>query len=355
MEEEEIRQAEENRPQDMETHPTATTLVKAPSGEFDAGTEMPVVVEVACSLRCDLQGQLVRILDEDGLVVKEMELVSHEEPAPDQVSSVELPPETLSSDASPSADASSNRAVYRTEEFQVKAPIQPREYAWSAVFPAQEKDGVLHETSTASFSFVVKPHSTSMTVWDIPTPVGQNEKFTIKAGVLCSAGCALAGTKVQVFDERGTRIATGTLNEAPWSNAGPLYWAEIPLQAPDTIGLCDWSVKFAQPEDGMAHLESGASFAFMTAKPPEHVVTVQVVDKDKGTPVANADVALLLIGGAPYRARTDANGMARLYVPKGKYKLGVVMMDYKDYQATVEVQGDATFPVQFVYYPDLGG
>ncbi len=345
---------DKNRPQEMRTHETAISLVNAPAGEVDAGSDMQLAVEVKCSSGCGLEGLPIRIVDQEGATVKEIMLASHQESASTESSVVASPSEALPSNEAASISALPNVVVNRTEKFSVMAPLRPQPYTWTAVFPAQEKDDILHQESTAPFSFVVKPHSTSMTVWDVPSPVVQSGKFTFKTGVICRAGCSLAGQQVYVFDETGARIASGTLSDAPWSQAGPLYWAEIPVQAPDAIGLRDWSVKFTKPEDEMAHQASEACFSFMTSKKPDHTVTIQVTDKDRKFPVANADVVLLLIGGAPYRTRTDANGIAKLNVPKGKYTLGVVLMDYKDYEATVDVDSDATFPVEFLYHPDLG-
>jgi hypothetical protein len=59
----------------------------------------------------------------------------------------------------------------------------------------------------------------------------------------------------------------------------------------------------------------------VTASPPDHVVTVEVIDKDSKTPLSNAFVTLLPSGGFPYRNRTDDAGVARVSVPKGAYKL----------------------------------
>jgi hypothetical protein len=97
-------------------------------------------------------------------------------------------------------------AANETDEFIVKALIKPGEYTWTAVFSAQEKEGILHEESLASFSFIVRPHATSMTVWDVPSPIAFNTRFKIKIGVLCSAECKLTGNKVEIYDHQETNL-----------------------------------------------------------------------------------------------------------------------------------------------------
>src|SRR5262249_22232110 len=55
-------------------------------------------------------------------------------------------------------------------EFVVKAPATPGTYTWSAVYG---------ETSTP-ISFTVKPHTTSVVVWDIPSAIAAGETFRAK-------------------------------------------------------------------------------------------------------------------------------------------------------------------------------
>lgn len=332
---------------ETQLHETTTSLVIVPPAELDAGSEFALKVRVSCAVGCDLARQFVRIIDQNGALVKEIELPSSEETSP---SAKNIP------DKDPS-----EALVADTDEFAVKAPLKPGEYAWTALFPAQERDGVRHNESSALFSFLVKPHPTSMTIWDIPSPVVLGARFKIKAGVLCSVGCKLTGEKIEVFDEQGANVGTGLLSEEPWSYRGPLYWAEVELQAPTAKGVYEWNVRFSRsdrelaPREALEHLESAYPFAFAAASAPDHVVKLEVIDKQERTPVANADVALFQKNGFPYRTRTDAAGMATWNVPKGHYSVLVALMDYKDFKTTAEVDSDLTLKAEIVYDPDLGG
>lgn len=344
----------------IQTHETTTFLVMAPPAELDAGSEMVLKVRVSCASGCKLDGKAVRIIDRDGALVKELELASPEEPHPDETLAVKAAPQEFASDVTTPAE-DTTKVVNETDEFVVKSPLKPGEYAWTALFPAQENKDVLHQESSASFSFVVKPHKTSMTVWDVPSPIVLGSKFKLKAGVLCSVGCKLTGKKVEIYDADGANVGAAALSQEPWSNAGPMYWAEVELQAPATHGVYDWNAKFSRPAPEVAspedleHEESSFRFAFATARAPDHAVKLQVIDKEQKTPVANADVALFPEGGFPYRTRTDGSGMATLSVSKGHYEISVALMDYKNFKTTAQVDDDVTVQAEIVYEPDLGG
>jgi hypothetical protein len=187
---------------EVQGHETSTSMVKAALLELDAGTDMALKVRVSCSSNCNLQGSKVRIVDDEGAAVKEIELVTF--------------------------DGTGNE----TDEFVVKAPIEPGEYTWTAVFPAQEKEGVLHQESSTPFSFIVKPHATSMAVWDVPSPIVFTTKFKLKVGVKCSADCKLTDKNIEIYDQKGGKVATGKLGGVPWSATSALYWAEVNLKPP---------------------------------------------------------------------------------------------------------------------------
>jgi hypothetical protein len=310
----------EVKTEEIQAHETSTSMVKAGPAQLDAGTDIALKVKVSCSSACDLRGKIVKIMAQDA-VVKEIELVSF--------------------------DGVANE----TNEFVVKAPTKSGEYTWTAVFPAQENAGILHGESSVPFSFITKPHATSMAVWDAPSPIVLNSKFKLKVGVRCSAECKLAGKKIEIYDHEGAKVATGTLGDVPWSDTTALYWAEVEPKAPGTEGLYTWEVKFPKPELELPHEEASYNFGFTTARPPEHVVTVEVLDQAKKTPIKGAVVALRSYG-TPYRNRTDDAGVARLSVPKGEYELYVSMADYKGFQTTAEVAGDTKVKAELIFWPE---
>jgi predicted class III extradiol MEMO1 family dioxygenase len=96
----------------------------------------------------------------------------------------------------------------------------------------------------------------------------------------------------------------------------------------------------------LPHEGASYTFAFVTARQPEHVVTVEVIDKDVKTPIKNARILLHPHKGYVYRNRTDERGVARVNVPKGEYRLYVLKDDYKDFQTTAEVASDVTIKAE---------
>ncbi len=303
--------------EEVEAHETSTYMVKPSPPEVDAGTDIALKVEVSCPESCDLRGRIASIVLQDGAVAKEVELSEFD------------------------------GTVNQTDEFVVKAPTNPGGYTCTAVFPAQEKEGVLHEESSAPFSFGVKPHSTSMAVWDVPSAIAFNDKFKIKVGVKCSAECKLMDKKIAVYGPKGKRMATGALGGVPWPGSSALYWAEVELEAPGVEGYYRWRVKFPKPDLELPHEGASYHFAFTTARPPEHVVTVEVTSEDKKTPIENAYVILHRHGGYPYRGYTHQGGVAKLEVPNGEYTLYASKGDeYQTFQTTVEIADDATMKAE---------
>jgi hypothetical protein len=113
----------------------------------------------------------------------------------------------------------------------------------------------------------------------------------------------------------------------------------------------DWCVKFPHLALNLAHEGTADTFAFATARPPEHVVTVQAVDKSTQIPLKDAFVTLLS-SGAPYRNRTDDAGVASLSVPKGEYRLYVSKNNYLDFQTVADVRSNVAVKAELVFAPD---
>jgi hypothetical protein len=291
-------------------------MLKQVPTEIFAGGDLALKIRIACLSHCDLQGNTVRITDGAGVVVQESELVS--------------------------LDGSG----YATDEFVVKAPTKPGEYTWQVIFATQEKAGVLHEESSAPFSFTVKPHTTSMAVWDIPSPITFNRQFRIKVGVRCSAECNLAGKAIAIFDHTNNQVATSALSQVRWSDTGGLYWTEVEIRAPDLEGYFEWEARFQKSEPEQDHEETRYAFGFRTSKPPEHLVLVEVISKDTNAPIDHAQVIL-----HPHRGYTDERGIARLMVPKGNYDLYVSAFAMQVFRSSVPVSADVTVRAELVLAP----
>jgi hypothetical protein len=302
----------------IEAHDTRTHVVVPSPVEVDAGAYVAFRAEVSCAKGCDLRASLVRVLDQDDTLAQEGEL------------------------------SELDGAMNRTEDLVVTAPLEPGEYAWRVVFPAQEKEGVLHEESSAPFLLAVKPHSTSMAVWDILSPIALHDKFTIKVGVKCSAECSLAGREIRIYGQRGKKVASAVLGGSPWPGTRALYWVEVELEAPPVEGYYRWRVRFPEPDLELPHEGSSSRFAFTTARPPQHVVTVRVSDKRTKRPLRNALVRLRS-SGTPYKGRTDDGGEARVRVPAGQYTVYASKGgDYETFQTTLEIHDDTSIRAELV-------
>ena len=128
------------------------------------------------------------------------------------------------------------------------------------------------------------------------------------------------------------------------------------LQAPGVEGYYTWVVKFRKPDLELPHEEASYHFGFTTASPPEHVVTVEVIDQDTKTPLKHARVLLRPQSGYPYRGYTDEGGLAKLQVPKGDYTLYASKGHlYETCQTTVEVASDIGIEAELLVGREIGG
>ena len=288
------------------THRTKVELSQPFPAEVEAGTAIALKVRVSCSEDCDLSGGSLQVLAEDGTLA----------------AGALLGPEN------------------QVEDIRLRAPPQVGKTVWSILFPRYDVGGVVHEQSSLAVKSDTTPHTTSVAVWDVPSPAVMRRPFTVQVGVKCSALCQLTGQLVQVRDEAGAEVGEGILGGTPWCGTEALYEADVALTAPDREGMSSWSVRFKASEPRLPHRESSATLTFRTTKPAEHSVTVKVVQQETNHPLKSADVRLGI-----YRARTDERGLASLEVPKGTYEVDAWKTRFETVPQTVEVTGDVTVQV----------
>lgn len=182
------------------------------------------------------------------------------------------------------------------------------------------------------------PHEARVVVWDAPAAVECGQRFAVRVGAACSSRCATAGWRVEVRDHDGERRATATLGDDPWPGTGALHHAEVALAAPDAEGLHTWeaAVLTAGPETA-AHAGGRARFGVRVVSAPACRLTVVAVDAGSGVPVAGARVV-----AHPYRAVTDARGVAELRVPAGAYRLFVSGRGSTPFRFDGDVRTDRT-------------
>lgn len=308
---EEIKKAE-NR------HKTSISLVEAIPSEVDANSKISIKAKISCAFACSLQGDKIKIINFQGEEITEVEL--------------EL------------ADGSDNEIV----ELMVQAPSMPGEHTWKIVYPTQQKEDTLHEESSVELSFKVRPHQISLSVWGIPSPVNKDEKFKIKIGAKCLAGCSLAGLPFVILDDNNIQVADGKLGENVLPQTEGMYWTEQDLRAPADEALHKWVVQSLTSELECPHQSNTENFSFHTAKPPEHTVTIEVTSKEDHTPLKDAYIFLGL-----HRAVTDEQGKATLSVPGGNLKMYISKNDYVTIEKDLEVVGDATVKIELEFSPVL--
>ena len=291
-------------------------MTRSVPAETAAGTGVIVRVKVSCPEGCDLRGLPVRVM-QAGTLICTSELATHHGP------------------------------INETEPFVVTVPAQVGEHEWTVLFPGYETDGTVHEEGRLVVSFVTRPHTTSMAVWDVPSPVVMNRSFKVKVGVKCSSACSLAGQLIEVCDEGGTHVGEGKLGETPWPGTSALYVADIELAAPASEGTLAWAARFPATQPGLPHDPVSATVSFRTARPPEHRVTVRVTDKETKIPLDHVDVRV-----GSYRAATDVHGVANLELPGGAYSLDAWKVGYEMLPRTVEVGQDLIIEVEAVFSPE---
>jgi hypothetical protein len=312
-------------------HEVTLSFVETAPAEIDAGMDLALKVRVSCSSGCDLRGRMVRILAQ-GAVVKEM--------------GVEL--------------TEFDGEATETAEFVVKAPAKPGEYTWTVVLPALESEteseselgsgneGAGHAQGSVAFGFTVKAHQLFISIWGIPSPVTTGAPFVVSVGVQCSARCSLGGLPFEIVDSNDERVAAGRLWPEALAQTRDLYWAEQELVAPMEEGLREWTARFIASDAKLPHEATARQFPFFAARPPDHVVTVEVVDKYLKTPLKNAFIFM-----DRRRASTNEQGIARVEVSAGRHELQVARDHYQPYEATVDVAGDTPVSAELVFDPDV--
>ncbi len=187
-------------------------------------------------------------------------------------------------------------------------------------------------------------HATSLAVWDLPSPVVVGRRPTLKVGLSCTSGCNLSGTAVDAYNDAGERIGTGTLGSVPWPATAALYWAELELIAPEREG--DLAVDIhAKPT--MPHAEATSVVTFVVSRPPEHLVTVYVADKNTRIPIAGVELRL-----GRFRTATNDQGIAQVEVPGGSHDVVTWKNGYEVLSATLDITRDTTLHLELAAAPE---
>ena len=293
-----------------------TCTVEVSPGVVDAETEVTLQGKVSCTPACDLRGHTLLVKDQTGADAVRVEISEF--------------------------DGVTNA----TGEFVVKAPFQPGAYTWLAVSPAVVKEGVSYMQASTPISFTVKPHTTHVVAWDAPSAVVVGERFRMKVGIKCANECDLKNTDFGIYDHQGVQVGRGMLTGDRWPGTSGLYAAEVELEAAAREGLYTWSVRHQGSDVGTLHAEGSISFGVRVVSQPQHLVTVEAVDKDSQTPLSGARVVM-----HPYKAVTDERGLAEVRLARGAYRLFVSQTKYVTFGLPIEVTADMKARVELDLEP----
>jgi hypothetical protein len=187
-------------------------------------------------------------------------------------------------------------------------------------------------------------HDTSLAVWDIPTAAA-GERFAVKIGAKSTAGCTMAGCRIDVLDGAGAVVASGRLGASHWPGTDGLHWAEVELDAPAEPGRAGFSACLDAGQVEPPHADATLAFSVSLVAAPEHTVTVKVTAD--GSPLEQAYVRL-----GPYRAITDATGLAAIKAAKGRYELVVWKTGYDAPVTPLAIGADAAVTVEACALPE---
>ncbi len=274
--------------------------------EVDAGADITLDIEVSHAMPAGPEDSRLLIRDHDGAVAASVRL------------------------------AEFGGETGRSGAFVVTAPLEPGTHTWSAA-------GAAPDSTPAPFTFTVRPHETRVLVWDAPPSVECGETFRVKLGVRCARRCRPDGWSLEVRDHERNRLATVRLGDEVWPRTDGLYYADVELKAPDREGLHQWEARATTRGLDTSHAESGAALNVRVVRAPDCVLTVEAVDAENRTPVEGAQVVV-----HPYRAVTDAHGVAAVRVVRGEYRVLVSGKGHVPFRNRFTVDADMTIRAQLV-------
>ena len=274
------------------------------SDEVDAGTDVTLKIGVVGPREPDLSRTSVRIRDADEAELAQAELKKAEGEG------------------------------YESDDIVLTVPSVAGEYVYRGVLVTTDKDGSLHEQSSTELHLAVKPHEVRLNVWDVPSAIVAGEHFKFLVGIKCSAGCHLAGQEFGVFDGEGCQHVAANLGHDIWPGTDALYFAEVEAVAP-IAGDQLWEVRTDAWCSDLPHAAGSFGMSVRVVSPPDCEVTIEVVDREKQTPIKGARVVM-----HPYRATTDENGIAKLKVTKSRYDVLISGSKYVPVSTTLEVMAD---------------
>ena len=303
--------------QEQEMQASAPTLsIDVDPAPVDAGAHMILTGTVIGAAGYDLRGQMLLIRDENG--------------------------DTLGEVAFEHYDGELNR----TGALELDAPTEPGDYQWLAIMTEDTGEDEPREAAQVPFGFEVKPHDTSIVIWDVPTAVETGTQIKIKIGIKCSSACDVSGAGFAILDEDGAEVATGKVGADIWPGTSGLHYAEVTLTAPESEGRYPMRVIVAMDEFDPAHAQGAGRFRLNCTPPGECTVAVTVLNTRDKSPVERARLQM-----HPYRGLTDADGRAEFRVAKGRYRIVASGSEFAASRVEIDVDSDMDQTIELVPEP----
>jgi hypothetical protein len=287
--------------------------VEATPATVPAGDRLRLKAFMTTSLRLDLSGHTVRLLDEDEL-------------------RGELVLESLGA------------GIYESAELELDAPVVPGEHQWDARLEVEADSGKPSLKLATPVVYTVAAHRIVVSAFKIPTAIPLGESFEVVIGAKCTSGCTLAGQRIIMHSGEDSKPVTITLGNDLWPDTEALYFSVAQLRAGETEGQVPWEVQLEPEGLPVPHEAEPVSFMARYVPAPEHELRVEVFDSERQTPVKGASVVV-----HPFRAITDDEGVALIKVPTGEHRLFVSGFQYYPFRSAIRVDGDAAIRADLLW------
>jgi hypothetical protein len=295
----------------IDTHSTAIELCEPAPAEIAAGTELVLKVRVTCAAGCDLHGLPLTIKGPDNIAT------------------------------------GATFPVTDGDEIALKVLPKLGPQSFTIAFGPHEAADIRHEPCSLCVTVNAIPHGTSLAVWDIPSPIVKGERFAIKVGAKSAANAELKGLEIAILDNSNAVVARGRLRDTPWPGTTALYWDEVELPSPAENGLSQWWVRFAPMGLALPHDGTAAEFTAAIVEPPQHRLTVKVIEQNSKAPIEDVQIRL----GA-FRGATGPSGLAEVMMPKGRYDLQIWKAGYEAPARPVHINADLAVEIEATALPE---
>ena len=228
----------------------------------------------------------------------------------------------------------------------LSAPAKPGPAKLKILFKADHNVGLTEDMQTEVL-LVIPPHASSVAVWDVPPAIQTEKEFSFYVGLRCSAGCALKGRPLEVFDQNDRIVATA-ITTGTWGDTQALHYAKITLVAPNSLGTYEWRV--CAPSSGLEvpHSRAVLKFPVTFVREGKYEIRINATNALTGKVIPKAQVV-----AHPFRSITDSDGNATLCLPAGEYRLLVSAADHEPYIIEGTVKDDMEIMAVLVPETDM--